>query len=122
MANTITATLSLTVVNAGLSLTPSNPSLVATLSGNNLQGNVQSIGTSSEIITLTDVATSGYFYLKNLDATNFVSIAQTNPAVANAALIKLLPGEWCFFPSPLSAVYAIADTGAVDLQVIFCER
>ena len=121
MANTLQANFNITAVSAGLTLAAA-PTLSITLAGNNLQGNVQSIGITSEIITLTDVGTSGYVFLKNLDATNFVSIAQTNPAVAAAAGIKLLAGEWCFFPTPLTALYAIADTGAVDLQIIFCER
>jgi hypothetical protein len=121
MANTLVAALQLAIENAGLRLS-ANPSNNITLVGNNLQGNVQAIGTSSEIITLTDVGSSGYVFLKNLDATNFVSIAQTNPAVAAAALVKLLPGEWCFIPTPLTAIYAIADTGSVDLQIIFAER
>ncbi len=61
-------------------------------------------------------------FLKNLDATNFVSISIVNPAVAGTSAIKLLAGEWCFVPTGITAWYAIADTGAVDLQIIYCER
>jgi len=121
MANTLSFSAAIQLLEQGtqISVAPSNQ---VTLSGNNYQGNIQSIGSTSEIITLTDVGSSGYVFLKNLDATNFVSVAQTNPAVAAAALVKLLPGEWCFFPTPLTAIYAIADTSACDLQIIFAER
>lgn len=121
MAGTLNVTLQLVGANAGLTLS-ANPVNAITLAGNDLQGNVQNIGTSSEQIVLTDIGTAGFVFLKNIDATNFISISIVNPAVAGTSFAKLLPGEWCFVPTPQTAIYAIADTGACDLQILYFER
>ncbi len=76
----------------------------------------QNIGTSHELITgLTDMTAEGYCIAKNLDGTNYCDIG-VDVGATFYPLIKLKAGESCLFRlSPTVAVYARANTAAVDL-------
>jgi hypothetical protein len=83
----------------------------------NMAGGTQAIGFAAhEAIALGDVATNGWAFFRNLDATNFVEIgldvgATFYPLVrlnaGEAAVLRLAQGV---------APYAQADTGAVVLE------
>lgn len=93
-------------------------SKTGTLSGSSdTVDETQDIGTSSEIITLGDIAAGGaeVVEIKNLDTTNFVSIGFTNPVVAGTNTFKIKAGQSVLLTTPSAALYAIADTATVKI-------
>lgn len=120
MASEITFSGSLSMVKTGLTISGTG-SVVATLAGNTGIGTVQNIGTSTEAIAMGDVATPGYLFLKNQDATNYIQIGLTNPVSAGDAFLTLLAGEFAIVPTRQTSIYAIAVGGACDLQVVLTE-
>ena len=121
MANEISLTAGLSVVKSGQSISGILSALAITQSGTNNIGSVQNVGLTSEALSIGDVSTIGYLYVKNLDATNFVTIDLNNPAVASSGYATLKAGEAMVVPTRRTAHYAIADTGACDLLVIALE-
>ncbi len=121
MANEIQLQASLNITKNGATFAGSG-SISVTQSGNASIGNVQAIGTSTEALLIGDITDLGYVFVKNLDATNFVRIGLNTPVVAADAFTTLLPGEFAMFPTRLETIYAIADTGACNLQVVAGSR
>lgn len=79
----------------------------------------QSIGTSAEAIDLgQDIGTAGYMFVKNRDATNYVTIRMGS---SGADVIKLKAGEVALFRLAASTPYAIADTAACVIEYIIVE-
>ena len=120
MANEITLTAALSVVKSGVSISGQVNSKSITQAGDQSLGNVQIIGTSTEALTLGDVVTIGYLYLKNLDSTNFVEFDLNTP-VAGTAFCKLLAGEAAVIPTRQTTIYAKADTANVNVNVVAIE-
>lgn len=120
MANEISLSGSLQIVKSGVTISGS-VSKTITQAGDQSLGNIQIIGMSSEAVMVGDVTTIGYLYLKNLDATNFVSFDIATPCVAANAPVTLLAGECAVIPTRKAAWYAIADTGNVNVHVIAIE-
>ena len=91
--------------------------ITVTVSGNQIMDNVQSVGTSEEAILLGDVGTGGYWFVQNMDGTNFVELRSGTGATD---FIRLNAGEWAIFrtSSDASAPYAIADTGACNVRFL----
>ena len=119
--NEISTTLRLKISNGGFK-TERNQGTVnidqATLGS---QGGVQNIGTTAELVALGDVATVGYAYFANLDATNFVQIG-IDVAATFYPVIKLNPGEGQVFRiDPAATLYAKADTAACNLDTLILE-
>lgn len=92
-------------------------SLSVTVSGTTIMDSVQDVGTSEEAILLGDVATGGYWFVQNMDATNFITLRS---ATGVTGLIKLLAGEWAIFRtnSGAAAPFIIADTGACKVRLL----
>ncbi len=89
-----------------------------TVTGTQYMDNVQSVGfAAEEAILLGDVASGGYCFFQNMDATNFVSLRAGTGATN---FVKLLAGEWACFrlSADATAPYAIADTAAVNLRCL----
>lgn len=83
---------------------------------------VQTIGTTYEALTVgADVATAGWAFFRNLDATNFVEIG-LEVSSAFQTLMKLMPGECALLPLATKALYARANTAAVKLDFTILER
>jgi hypothetical protein len=120
MANEITFNAALAISIAGVSLSGSGSKSVS-IAGNNYFAQVQNIGLATEALDLGDLTTPGYLFLKNADPTNFVQIGLTTPVTAGNAMVKLLPGEFALIPTRQTVIYALADTGTVDLQVVLTE-
>jgi hypothetical protein len=83
---------------------------------------VQLIGTSEEAILMPgDIASPGFMIVKNLDASNYVTIASASGATA---CIKLKPGEPALFRLADSATtpYATANTASCRIAVIIIEN
>ena len=90
------------------------PTIQVTVSGTQYMDNVQSIGfAAEEAILLGDVASGGYWYFENMDATNFISV---RAAAAETAFMKLAAGKWAILPVIAAAPTAQADTAAVNLR------
>jgi len=49
-------------------------------------------------------ATEAYMYIKNVDATDSISVF-TDTAADDADVIKLGPGQWAFLPVAIATVY-----------------
>lgn len=112
-----------TSFNASLACTINGASVSGTFSGNdtnaggNIFANVQNVGTSTEAIDLGEASfTVLWWYFRNLDATNYIEIGINTPLTQK--MTKLLPGKCCLFPAATSAMYALANTATVNLQVV----
>lgn len=92
--------------------------LVATTGAGRVIEGVQNIGTSAELIEIGDIPSDSVFtgYFRNLDATNFLVLSQSVDGTSPFA--KLRPGASALIPLSVTAVYAMADTAACNLE--FC--
>lgn len=122
MANEIQLSVNLNASKGGASAS-GTVSQVSTMAGDQMIASVQVIGTSSEAVNLGDVTTAGYVFLKNMDATNFVSVSVLATAVAATSFTKLLPGDAALIKAVGAppTLTAIADTAAVNLYVVCVE-
>ena len=116
MANEVAVQVSLQVTNGNMSfLKRENYNADQTAAGGPSNG-VQEIGTSHELVSITDITNKGFTYFGNLDTTNYVEIG-VDVSATFYPLIKLLPGESAIMRlSPSVAVYAQANTAAIDLE------
>lgn len=112
-------------INCGLSASKNgasvsgSKSLSVAIAGDQMIANVQIIGFSAaEAIQLGDVATPGHTMLVNQDSTNYVEIAWEE-AMTNK--FKILAGGVALIPGHPVALWAQANTAAVNLLVVSCE-
>lgn len=117
MANEISFSASLSSTKTGLTVAGSG-SLNATQTAAAMLAAVQTVGTSSEAISLGDITDLGYLFVKNQDLTNFVYLSLVSPPTASNSFCKLLPGEFVMVPCKQELVYGLADTTACDCQVV----
>ena len=91
------------------------------VSGSGKIENIQNIGFAAhEALILGEVATPGFAYFKNLDATNYVQIG-VDVAAAFVPFVKLLPGQSAQVWLGTTAPYAKANTGAVLLDYMIAD-
>ena len=85
-------------------------------------GDMQTIGTAThEAITVGDVTTPRWVYLRNSDATNFVQIG-LDVGATFYPLADLLAQEPCAFPlTPGVTLYAKADTASVKIDKLILD-
>lgn len=114
MANEITLNLKMTVEKSYLTHREDPGVLNVDMSGSNAAGGVQAIGTSGETLSVTDVATPGYAYFRNLGPTNYVEIGTGTTAFT--AFVKLKAGEASILRLGTTAPTARANTAGVNLQ------
>ncbi len=124
MANEITVSGSLSVAKGNLAAESLSVStLRANLAGSKIEKSVQSIPTTAggTAIKLGDLGSVGWFFIKNLDNTNYVEIMN---AVSGTAFLRLLPGEFAVgrFAGGVTAPAALANTGAVLIEYEICEQ
>lgn len=119
MANEITLTAGLAHNQGGTSVNGQVTKGI-TQTGTKRIANTQAIQTASEALLFGDV-TPTKAYIKNLDGTNFVYIGNITPCTALNAFAKLLPGEANVYSLNLGVLYALADTGTVNIEVIATE-
>jgi hypothetical protein len=79
---------------------------------------VQNVGIDAEAIGLGDVATAGFFFIKNLDTANYVEILS---APGGAVLLKLKAGEIAVGRFGAAAPAAKANTAAVNIEYLIVE-
>ena len=115
MADEITITYGLRVNKGGVSVQVPTTQQQYDMTGSRRCSNTQNIGTTQEVLVTGDLATAGYGLFINLDATNFVEIGIVSGGTFYPT-IKLLPGQIALAPLATLAIYAKADTAAVDLD------
>lgn len=118
MANEGTVSISLSFTKSGRSAELGKTGLQFDISGTDYSKQTQTIGTSEEAIALSDVTTGGYFCAVNRSSTYNIKI---RAATGAADLIVLLPGEACCFRMQATAPYAIAITGAAELEYLLID-
>jgi hypothetical protein len=124
MANEITASGSLSAAKGNFAAEALAVStLRATLAGTRFLKEPQTIPTTAggTAIKLGDLASIGWFFIKNLDPTNYVEILN---AVSGAVFLKLAPGEFAMgrFASAVTAPAALANTASVQIEVLILEQ
>jgi len=72
----------------------------------------QTIGTTEEQLALGDVSSLGVVWIKNLDATNYLTVG----TVTSQRGFRINPGESYTFRAANNAVYCAANTAAVDVS------
>lgn len=118
MADEATVTTTLAFAKGSVSTTISDSAQTYDVSGTKYVKGVQNVGTSEEALDMGSITSPGWCYMRNLDATNFVSV---RPATAETDLIKIKPGEHICFRMIATAPYVIADTSTVDLEYLIVE-
>lgn len=118
MANEISFTHTLSFAKGNVASIGRTRTATPTVSGAKYISNVQNIGTTAEAIDIGDIGTPGWAWFRNLDATNFVTI---RIGASGADLAKLLPGESASFRLAASNPYAIADSGACNVEYLIVE-
>jgi hypothetical protein len=91
-----------------------------TIAGTRYHQGKQSISTTEKAIDMGSVGTTGYTLIKNCDTTNFVEI---RPGTGVQDMIKIQPGGFALFQfaDGVSTPYAIADTSAVEIEILAIE-
>ncbi len=119
MANELTVTGSISFTKLPVSLiSMSEPGKTFDVAGAKYVRGVQNIGIAAEAILLGDVATPGWFFIKNLDPTNFVQILT---ALAGAAFLKLKPGESAIGRFAVAAPAALANVAPGNIEYLILE-
>ncbi len=119
MANEITISASLSFSKGGKTASAGRSGLQDDMTGSNYFQGTQTIGTSEEALNKGDIGTPGYIWVRNLDATNFVEIRAGSSA---ADVVKLMPGKMALFYLASSTPYAIADSGACEIEYLILEE
>ena len=115
MANEIKMSAQLYIAQGGVTINGQGADVYVTMAGTAKTSNVQAVGfAAAEAIDIGDITDIGYVWLRNADATNFVTVGWTDPPTE----MKLLPGEFALFPTRVETMYAKADTAAVNLEVV----
>jgi hypothetical protein len=110
MANEISVTLRVAITNGNMSevIQPNALSITQNAMGGPTPG-YQTIGTTEETISLSELGTIGVCYIRNNDATNFVDFG----VATTSYMIRLKAGEFAWIRlKPGSTIYAKADTAA----------
>jgi hypothetical protein len=116
MANEVSVSVSLQVNNGNMSFVKRDSYTADQSAAGGPSNGVQEIGTSHEIVSITDITNKGFVYFGNLDTANYVEIG-VDVSSTFYPLIKLGAGESATLRlSPSVAVYAQANTAAVKLE------
>lgn len=82
------------------------------VSGNAAIRNVRTVATTDETLALGDVATIGYVYLHNLDATNYCDFGSDGSSYP----LRLKPGEHAVVRWNAAALHAKAHTSTTKIE------
>ncbi len=120
MSNEITLSGSLAYADSeGSSLSLALAALMATASTKKFVYAKQNIGITEEAIGLGEVTALGWSLFINRDSTNFIEL---RVATAGTKFVRLHPGKFAmfYFGSGITAPFAIADTGACQMEYLIC--
>ena len=121
MANEITASVNVTVVNGSFrqAFQPATKQITQSAIGGHIT--VWNVGTSEEDLSTGDVSTLGVIGLLNTDTTNYVQMGKKVAGVMEASM-RLKPGEPNFIRSEPGITWrAKADTAACKVLVWIME-
>lgn len=122
MANEITVQIYGTLVNGNLRETFNNGPLQFTQTTAGSYSSTVVVGTAEEVILTGDIATLGYLFLINLDATNYVRVGPQSLG-AMVPLLRIYPGMPGGMPlEPGVVIRAQANTADVRLKILIFER
>jgi len=111
MAGTINHSVGVNVTNGDIN-SQFQKTVSVTQTGQGHAAGCQTIGTTQEVLVVTDITTSGIASFQNIDATNFVQLGVYVSATFYP-LVRLLAGEVATFRLDTGAtIYAQADTAA----------
>jgi hypothetical protein len=115
VSNELTLSVTMTYKSGKIDRSVSVANLSRDVSGAVMAHVIQNVGSSEEALDLSGVAAGGYVFMRNLDATNFISVRQATSA---SDLIRLDPGDVALFrlDDDATAPFVIADTAACDLE------
>lgn len=117
MANEITASGVLLVNNGIVADGVELFSIRAAQSGKRVSKIAQNVGTSEETLDFGDIASPGWYLIKNLDPTNYVQIGPATTVYQD----KLLPGTFTMGYLSSSTLYAKANTAACNVLIFVLE-
>lgn len=112
MAQELSVQGSISFSKSGASASKTFPTGYFDVSGSVYIQNTAAIGTTDETLALGDVATIGWVYAKNTDATNFILLS----ADGTLYNIKLKPGEFFLGRWNGAAIHAKANTAPCNLE------
>jgi len=120
MADEITVNLSLSAKKGYLNFKEQTGNFLVTMNGTTGAGGIQTIGTTGELLGVTDVASAGYAFFRNTSTTINVDIGTGTTTFV--AFLKLKPGETAVCRLGTNAPSAKAASSTVDLQyMIFAD-
>ena len=121
MADEVTVNAFISVVKDYLSFTKNIGSLSFDMDTARMAGGTQTIGTGAhEALEFNDIATPGYVWMRNLDATNYVEIGIDDEGTFEPTIV-LKAGRIAMFPAA-AQLYAQADTADVELEYYVAEE
>lgn len=121
MANEISITMNATCENGNFKSTFNVGTVRVNQSAQGAASGIWSVGTTTESLPSGDVSSKGYLFLRNLDATNFVTLYATTGGNGRE-FGKLKAGEVTVLRmSPSKSLVGKADTAAVKLQYLLLE-
>lgn len=114
MASELQIQLSIAFNKSNAALSRSFTAAFFDVSGTAGVANVIAVGTSDETLALGDVATPGWLYMKNLDATNFIT-AGADGTLYN---IKMKAGEPFLGRWNGAAIHVKANTAQCNMEYL----
>lgn len=121
MANEITITSGIQILKGSLSHSVNTQTVQADLAGVRVNRTTQAIGTTYEAYAAGDIATAGWAYFKNLDATNYVELG-VQVSAAFYPLVRIDPGKTAGpFRLSILTFYLRANTAAVNVDCMVAE-
>lgn len=114
MADEITLNLSIAARKGYLAFSEKTGNFLVTMNGTTGAGGIQTIGTTGELLGVTDVGTAGYAFFRNTSSTINVDIGTGTASFV--AFLKLKPGESAICRLGTNAPSAKAASSTVDLQ------
>lgn len=114
MAGELQVQLSVSFIKGGATLNKTFGSTYFDVSGSSGIENVIAVGTSDETLALGDVGTNGWLYMKNLDATNYIT-AGADGTLYN---IKMKAGEPFLGRWNGAAIHVKANTAQCNMEYL----
>lgn len=114
MASELSIQASLAFSKAGAAISKVFSTAYFDVSGTAGIQNVIAVGTSDESLALGDIATIGWLYMRNLDATNFITFG-ADGTLYNG---KMKPGEPCLMRWNGAAIHVKANTAPCNMEYV----
>ena len=118
MANEIKVSASLSMQKGEVEVSMALGPLKVDMTGDDVIEFTQNVFTNATGISIGAASTAGWALIKNLDATNFITLRNGS---GGADLIKLKPGEFCLFRLATQTPFGVADTATCKIHCIVIE-